>query len=142
MVSKDWKTLSKFKEWYDNNYVEGWHLDKDILVKGSKLYSPETCCFVPEEINSALIAKSSKTGLPIGVYFKKRNGKFCAQMSVCNNGVRESGYIGLYATVEAAFSAYKAEKEKYIQSLAEKHKTALAANAYEALVNWNVEITD
>ena len=50
-VCEDWHYLSIFKKWFDENYVEGWQLDKDILVQGNKLYSPETCCFVPKEIN-------------------------------------------------------------------------------------------
>lgn len=50
-VCEEWRQLSNFKEWFDKNYVEGWQLDKDILVKGNKEYSPETCCFVPQEIN-------------------------------------------------------------------------------------------
>lgn len=55
-----WKYLSNFKKWYDEHYVEGWHLDKDILMQGNKFYSPETCCFVPFEIN-VLFRRRTKT---------------------------------------------------------------------------------
>lgn len=43
--------FSNFAEWFDKHHVEGWELDKDILVSGNRTYSPETCCFVPHEIN-------------------------------------------------------------------------------------------
>lgn len=52
VVCQEWHLFSTFKEWFDKHYVEGWHLDKDILVKENKVYSPETCCFVPSEINA------------------------------------------------------------------------------------------
>lgn len=50
-VCSEWLHLSKFKEWFDANYKDGLELDKDILVKGNKVYSPDTCCFVPKYIN-------------------------------------------------------------------------------------------
>lgn len=50
-VCEEWLTFSNFKRWFDENYIEGYELDKDILVKGNKVYSPETCCFVPKRLN-------------------------------------------------------------------------------------------
>lgn len=50
-VCEDWLFFSNFAEWFDKHHVEGWELDKDILVSGNRTYSPETCCFVPHEIN-------------------------------------------------------------------------------------------
>ena len=57
-VDERWKYLSAFKEWCNNQIgfeQEGWTLDKDILIKGNKVYSPETCCFVPAEINTLIL---------------------------------------------------------------------------------------
>lgn len=141
-VASGWHRLSGFLPWFDANYKPGWQLDKDILVKDNRVYSENTCCFVPKDVNSALIARKSKTGLPVGVFFKKKNGKYCAQMSRSCGYNRSSGYIGLYNTVEAAFAAYKAEKESYLKELATKYKETLTPRCYEALMNWNVEITD
>ena len=50
-VCDDWKTLSKFKQWFDINYVEGFQLDKDIIDQTNKEYSPTNCMFVPKSIN-------------------------------------------------------------------------------------------
>ena len=51
-VCEEWKHFSKFNEWFKKHHVEGWALDKDLLVENNKLYSPETCCFIPFEINA------------------------------------------------------------------------------------------
>ena len=54
-VCDEWLTLSNFKEWYDKQYyVSKFHLDKDILVPSNKVYSPETCRFVPSDVNHLL----------------------------------------------------------------------------------------
>ena len=46
-VCEEWKHFSNFKKWFDENYIEGFDIDKDILIKGNKVYSPEACSFVP-----------------------------------------------------------------------------------------------
>ena len=54
-VSESFKHYHIFKQWYLTQYVEeGWELDKDLLVKGNKVYCASRCCFLPKEINSAL----------------------------------------------------------------------------------------
>ena len=49
-VCEDWLNFSNFQQWYNKNYYEipgeTMCLDKDILVKGNKVYSPDTCIFV------------------------------------------------------------------------------------------------
>ena len=62
--------------------MEGWQLDKDILIKGNKIYSPDTCCFVPSEINNLFVGcNKSRGSLPIGVTFNKRLKRYVAQIS-------------------------------------------------------------
>lgn len=55
-VCDEWLNFQNFSEWFKNNYyeVEGqrMELDKDILNKGNKIYSPNTCIFVPHNINN------------------------------------------------------------------------------------------
>lgn len=49
-ISEEWRTYSAYSHWYKDNYIEGYHLDKDVLQnsipKNEKIYSPETCCFI------------------------------------------------------------------------------------------------
>ena len=141
-VSDEWKYLSKFKEWcngqigFDN---EGWSLDKDILRKGDKIYSPETCCFVPPEINCALpISASVRGSLPVGVIHSSNKTRYRARIQRANKW--ES--LGTYDTPEEAFYAYKPVKESHIKSLAEKWKDLIDPKVYEVLMNWTIEITD
>lgn len=75
-VCDEWLLFSNFKRWFDENYIDGYCLDKDIIVKGNKVYSPDTCCFVPKCINSLLTNRKMHRGLePIGVS-KTYNGVF------------------------------------------------------------------
>ena len=76
IVCEEWYNFQNFAEWFENNYVEGWHLDKDILVKGNKIYSPETCCFVPRDINNLfLLRKNNRGDYPIGVKKPKKENR-------------------------------------------------------------------
>ena len=118
---------------------KSWHLDKDLLVKGNKLYSEDTCVFVPHRINCLLTNSRAKRGsLPVGVCLRKRNNKF---YSSCGNGVVKA-FLGDFDTAQEAFLAYKTYKESLIKQVAEQYKHQLDPRAYEALLNYTVEITD
>lgn len=141
-VSENFRYLSNFKEWYHNQIghdQEGWHLDKDILVKGNKVYSEDTCCFVPPEIN-VLFTKADRIRgkYPIGIYEDKQAGKFKVRISV--EGKQK--HIGRYYCEKEAFYAYKQAKEAYIKEVANKWKDKIDPRVYEALMNYEVEITD
>lgn len=142
-VCEEWLYYSNFEQWWDNNYYEingqEMHLDKDILIKGNKIYSPQTCVIVPQDINSLFMRKSAKReGLPIGVTFFKRDKKYMA--NICKFGKQH--YLGLYNTPEEAFKVYKQTKEQHIKEVAEKYKDKIPQKLYKALYKWEVEITD
>ncbi|GGL55797.1 hypothetical protein [Sporolactobacillus putidus] len=137
-VAQEWHTYSNFRNWYLENYykVPGhkMELDKDILVKGNKCYSPSTCIFVPHEINSLFTSNSKFRGsFPIGV--NKHKDKFMAQI----NG---KGCIGVFNTPEEAFQAYKVAKEKRIKEVADKYREWIPDRVYQAMINWKVKIDD
>lgn len=147
-VSESFKYLSKFSLWCNrtegflktddrgNNFV----LDKDILVKGNKVYSEDTCCFVPEEIN-VIFTKSDKTRgkYPIGVSLNKQGTGYVARTGI---GGGKHLRLGTYNSANEAFEAYKQAKEKYIKKMAEKWKGQIDPKVYNALMKYRVEITD
>ena len=141
-VSDNFKYFPYFKEWCHRQIgfdQEGWHLDKDILVKGNKVYSENVCAFVPSEVNSLFIKCDSLRGdYPVGVRYRKRFDKFESQVTLYGKMV----YLGTFNTPEEAFQAYKQAKEAYIKEVANKWKGQIDPRVYEALMNYQVEITD
>ena len=123
-------------------FVDGngkmFHLDKDLLGCG-KLYSRNTICFLPQEINSFLTNKKSMdSDYPTGVLFHKASGRLISQITI--EGKRK--YLGLFDNPLDAFLAYKVEKERYAKVLAEKYKESICMNAYNALMLYTVNIND
>ena len=147
-ISEEWKNYQNFAEWWENNrkeYMEDWVIDKDILFKHNKVYSSETCCFVPDEINNLFTKRDSERGdYPIGVRLKTdtRNGKTYNYIIAQINKGGKKVHLGCFETPEDAFNSYKIAKENYIKELCEEYKNLLANNVYEALLNYSVEITD
>lgn len=138
-ICPEWIYLSNFKEWFDENYIEGYHLDKDILVKDNKIYSPETCCFVPQRLNNLLTKrKASRNSTPIGVTII--GNKFASQISKGDKRIR----LGFFDTPEEAFLAYKNAKEQYVKELALEYfeKGLITERVKNALLYYQVEITD
>ena len=143
VVKSNWHNFQNFAEWLDNHYYEVPNqkmcLDKDILHKGNKIYSDETCCFVPEKINT-LFTKCDKSrgDCPIGVNYHKRYKIYEAR---CKNG-EGSDYLGRFDNIYEAFYAYKVHKEKIIKQVADEYKEYIPQKLYHALYNYQVEITD
>ena len=141
-VCEEWNNYQNYAIWHIENYYEIENeimtLDKDILKKGNKIYSPDTCVFVPNSIN-VLFVKSNKIRgeYPIGV--SKHGNKLRATLNKCDG---KQIYLGTYDTVEEAFFAYKKAKEAYIKEVAEKYKGKIDPRAYEAMMKYEVEITD
>ena len=137
-VAEEWYNFQVFAEWCAENwktYMDGWELDKDILCKECKIYSPETCCFVPQEINQLFVKKFfRKNGLPKGVY--NSGGSFRSRISINGNTL----LLGTFKIIEEAFEVYKVEKEKYIKELADKWKGLVSDKVYQALYQYKVEI--
>ena len=141
-VSEEFKDYSKWREWYDNYQYkhDGWHLDKDLLFKGNKVYSESTCVFIPREINQVLVKREASRGkYLIGVTWCKTKKAFKAQVRK-NKGKLE--YLGYFNTEIEAHLAYKQAKESYLKELADKYKDLLDPRAYEALYNYTVDIDD
>ena len=142
-VSDNFKNYEYFYEWCHKQIGfgnQGWHLDKDLLIKGNKVYSESTCVFIPAEINSLLTKRTASRGNHlIGVYWDKTKKAFIAQVSK-NKGKQE--HLGSFKTELEAFNAYKQAKESFVKEQANKWKDQIDDRAYNALMNYEVEITD
>lgn len=141
-VCGEWHNFQNFAKWFEENYnseiMKGWQLDKDILVKGNKTYSPKTCCFVPQEVNKLFTKRDCERGnYPIGVCKIKTN-KYSVQFTQNSKNIR----FGIFSTPEEAFQVYKEAKEQYIKEIADKWKNLIDPEVYEAMYNYKVEITD
>ena len=129
-VCNEWLNYQTFCKWYYENYYstgEGrMHLDKDILVKNNRIYSPETCIFVPQRINMMFIHQPNKLGLPTGMtksskgYRTLYNGKL----------------LGIYINLDKALEAYMKEKRLHIKQVADEYKNKIPNKLYKALYAW------
>ncbi len=142
-VSDKFKSYEYFYEWCHSQIgfgVEGRHLDKDLLVKGNKVYSEDSCVFLPSEINMALVKHTASRGeYLIGVSWCKKANAFKASVNK-NKGKQE--HLGYFKTEIEAFKAYKEAKESFIKEQANEWKSQIDDRAYNALMNYQVEITD
>ena len=104
-VCKEWHSFRAFREWWLNNYCEGYELDKDILVVGNREYGPDACIYIPGWLNSFTIDSGAARGdLPIGVSIHKPTWKY---RSDCNNPITgKKHHLGLFTTAEAAHEAW------------------------------------
>ena len=140
-VSESWLILSNFIEDvksienYEKSLNEGWQLDKDLLSNGSKLYSKDTCCFIPRSLNIILSSYPKKlNGLPKGVKLSK-GGKYFAIIQKEGKKI----FLGSYDSVEEASRVYNIAKKEYLLNIADSIKDVVPENVYKALVNFNLE---
>ena len=116
-VCEEWLTFSNFKAWMEQQDWEGKQLDKDLLVKGNKVYSPDTCIFVDNIVNAFTTEREHGRGeYMIGVSWQKANRKFRA---ACSNTNGKQEYLGLFDTELEAHLAWKKRKHEYACQLAE-----------------------
>lgn len=143
-VCENWLTFSNFLNWANKiqvGFKEGYHLDKDLIFSNNKLYSPDTCCFVPREINDMIVKPSvNKNGLPIGV--TKRGNLYYVSHGISLLGGQKSKSVGYFKNINDAFNAYKFSKEAYIKEVAKKYyeENKITKRVYNALMNYNVKI--
>ena len=142
-VSENFKSFEYFYEWCQKQIGfgnEGWHLDKDLLTKGNKVYSEDSCIFIPNEINLLLTKRTTSRGKHlIGVCWHNASKSFIATV---NKNKGKSEYLGSFNIELEAFNAYKEDKESFIKEQANKWKSQIDPRAYNALMNYQVEIDD
>ena len=133
--SKEWQCYENFEIWWDEHYYEleneRVELDKDILIEGNKVYSPETCMFVPQKINSFFskgTRRDNNSELPMGVIKYKSKYKACIVIDGKNN------YMGIYDTIKEAEQSYKKAVKERTKKLAEIYKDKIPQKLYDRLI--------
>jgi len=131
-VVEEWHKLSNFRVWYDENNVDDWHLDKDLLFPKNKIYSPDTCVFIPTNINSLFTFTTKNRGeLPLGVFYHKRDQHYRSQ---CCDGNKKR-ITSHFDTAEEAHFWYLENKIKVIDKyLNEDYNDKIK----QGLTNWKV----
>lgn len=150
LVCKEWLCFQNFAKWFYENYYEieneKMQLDKDILYKDNKVYSPETCIFVSKRINCLFIKQKNQRGsLPIGVSYHKQHNKLYVSCDIIDDNYRhKQKFLGLFPLNKPfqAFYEYKQFKENYIKQIADEYKKLIPQKLYEALYKYEIEIND
>lgn len=135
-VVPEWYNFQTFAEWCSKNYVDGFALDKDILFTGNKLYGPDTCCFVPQEINNQFYSNNYNHEI-FGVR-KITDNIYRPRMKKYGKEI----YLGSYHNKKDALNVYFKTKESYIHELAEKYKSVLSDKVYNRLLSFTLNIED
>lgn len=136
-VCESWFCYQIFAEWFYSSQFHscGYHLDKDVLPNKNKVYSPETCCLIPREINNTFNTNSRNKGkFPQGVQPQKNSKRFSAKVKV--GGYYK--YLGVFDTVEAACEAYKNGKEVRVKEVALEWKDRIDSRVFDALMSWTL----
>lgn len=141
-ICEEWKDYNNFLEWYDKNYYsvddEKMDLLKDIFDRNNKLFSPDTCVFVPYRITRLLKGKTSKTDLPVGVGKKKNSDMYYSTCSVIKQGkkttIRHSGFN----SPDEAFKQYLKDRKQYIRDVADAYRYDIPEKLYYAIIDWEI----
>lgn len=135
-VCEEWFKFENFVTWFNDNYYEidgqTMELDKDLFGNG-KLYSPQTCIFLPHRINSIFTRSENRRkknkDLPKGVHTHKRqNGSTCYRVLRLRKDC-------LFDNVEDAERAYKEIEQKRKIELAEEYKDYIPKKLYDFLIS-------
>lgn len=136
-VCNEWHNLQTFVPWFLDNYPykDGFTLDSDIFMKnGVKVYSPDTCVFIPQDINKFFAGMNILRGeYPIGVMCYG-DDMFGAHVT---HGHERSMRCS-FQTPEAAFLWYKEKKESHLRELAKRHyeEGNINDSTYHKLLDW------
>lgn len=122
-VWEGWLCFQDFMAWVDAlKYKDlAWGLDKDIIVPGNKIYSPQTCALVPDEINCSFRPNCGwGKALPEGVAYigsGNRAKRFQARIATFGGRAKSLGY---FATPAEAAEVYSVAKNEYARQLGRK----------------------
>jgi hypothetical protein len=130
---ESWKDYQEFAEWFVYNYQQGYELDKDVLVDGNQVYSPETCAFIPRALNLFKVHTRGKSN--VGVC-----KSHCGFTAYCNNGFGKTVNLGSSDSEQGATLLYKEYKESLAKKLADDYfsRGAIDIRVRDALYSFTI----
>lgn len=137
VVCDEWHNFQNFKKWCAKNYIEGFELDKDLRKFGSKIYSPETCSFVPKQINGFFNIYTDNKELPIGV----RKVSKSTYRVVCSDVTGKQIWLGAYNSEQEAFDVYVNFKVQVAKDLANIYRSKLHPEVTKTLETFEFKKT-
>lgn len=116
-ICEEWRYFSAFELWMSSQGWQGRELDKDLLSKSSKTYSPETCTFLPNYINRIIVSHKAENsgGLPLGVVDVTKDGTELFKVSLEGGFTPEVYSYGHYTTKEECHQAWQIAKASQLK---------------------------
>lgn len=140
-VADCWKLCSNFGNWAGDQkgfYEKDSRLDKDILIPNNKIYSPEACCFVPNEINMSLTLREKARGsLPLGIVGTKNKKKGVVYLVRVRRGDLPR-ISGNFYDLDEAKEFYIKTKLNHLSYLADKYESVLDSKVFLRLKNYQL----
>lgn len=130
-ICDEWLVFSNFYEWALLKYKDGFCLDKDILCGvGKKIYSPNTCCFIPPELNNSITSlRLNIKDENVGIY--EKDGRYYPYLSIKNSKKN----LGSYTNKNDAILARRKAKKDFVYKLAYKYKDVIEDKVFNALID-------
>ena len=115
-ICEEWHSFMSFRKWWSENNIDGYHLDKDLIIAGNKEYSPYACVFIPNWLNTFLCDQKSNRGkYAVGVTLNRRRKKYTSE---CRDPVKKcGGLVGYFNTEKEANHAYVERKVSHLNAL-------------------------
>jgi hypothetical protein len=118
-ICDEWLNFSVFKQWMEGQEWEDKQLDKDLLVEGNKIYSPDTCVFISSNLNMFLSGERfSKGRTLLGTSWAKDKSKFAAHCRDPSFPEKSSKSLGYFDTEKEAHEAWKSKKHEHAKEYA------------------------
>ena len=133
-VYEDWHTFSTFSKWMGSQDWEGKVLDKDLLIRSNKMYSPDTCIFLRPALNSSLIEGHKARGNYLaGVSRYTEGGKYIANLSRGKSST--NSHLGSFPTEIEAHNTWRIAKSKQLLEAANNEVDVRVVDALRVRAN-------
>jgi hypothetical protein len=114
-LCEEWHNFQSFAKWFEKHYPKNgdkYDLDKDLKSNENKIYSPNTCIFIPQSLNNFMAnVYSNNTSGNVGVSWNKRTSKWEARIHI--DGKKK--FLGLFANKAEASEVYQKARAREVK---------------------------